>query len=90
MPRKESKTPVPLISEPVPIFETFTTGIANTDHCGDFVRLTFYVDRPLVGTPVVERAVVARLIVPSAAYASMLDALADPRADQEPGRVASG
>ncbi len=82
MPRK-APPPVPLITEPVPIFETFTTGVANADDCGDFIRLTFYVDRPLVGTPESERAVVVRLIVPRHAYASVVEALAA-------GRAASG
>lgn len=84
MSMKESTTPVPLLTEPVPIFETFTTGIADTDDCGDFVRLTFYVDRPVVGTPAIERAVVARLIVPSGAYASVVDALAVARPEPQP------
>ena len=60
--------PAPLMSEPVPIFETFVTGVAEARDCGDFVRVAFYVDRPLTGTCETERAIVARLIIPRGAY----------------------
>ena len=66
----------PIVTEPVPIFETFVTGIAAAEDCGDFFRVSFYVDRPLVGTHESERAIVARLIIPSALYGNMVDALA--------------
>ena len=74
MAEKEMK-PAPLLSEPVPIFETFVTGVAEARDCGDFVHLTFFVDRPVTGTPEMERAVVARLIVPRGAYRSLLSGL---------------
>ena len=51
------------------------TGVAEARDCGDFVRLTFFVDRPVTGTPEMERAVVARLIVPRGAYQSVLSGL---------------
>jgi len=78
--------PAPLLSEPVPIFETFVTGIAEAADCGDFVRLTFFVDRPLAGTPETERAIVARLIVPRSAYDGVVARLTC--AAPEPQRLA--
>lgn len=66
----------PLLTEPVPIFETFVTGVANAENCGDFLRLTFFVDRPVTRTPATERAVVARLVVPQAFYRELVDDLA--------------
>lgn len=77
------------VTEPVPVFETFTTGVASVDNCGDFRRVTFFVDRPLVGTSVMERAVIARLIVPSGIYADMVDALAAGAFDPDHLAVAS-
>lgn len=51
-----------LLTEPVPIFETFCSGIAEVTDLGSAVRITCWVDRPVVGTSATERAVVARLI----------------------------
>jgi hypothetical protein len=76
----------PLLSEPVPIFETFVTGVAEARDCGDFVRVAFYVDRPLTGTCETERAIVARLIVPRGAYGEVLAGLR--LAEAEPARRA--
>ena len=77
------------LTEPVPVFETFVTGVAEVDDCRDFFRVTFYVDRTLVGTPESERAIVARLVIPSALYASVADALASPDSERPPLAVAS-
>ncbi|MHA1560272.1 MAG: hypothetical protein ACTSWI_06330 [Alphaproteobacteria bacterium] len=81
--------PAPIVTEPVPIFETFVTGIAAAEDCGDFFRVSFYVDRPLVGTHESERAIVARLIVPSALYGSIVDALAVAKSNNPSLAVAS-
>lgn len=72
---EKTEKPAPLLSEPVPIFETFVTGVAEARDCGDFVRVTFFVDRPVTGTPETERAVVARLIVPRGSYETVLSRL---------------
>jgi hypothetical protein len=80
--------PATLLSEPVPIFETFVTGVAEARDCGDFVRVAFYVDRPVTGTPETERAVVARLIVPRGAYETVLAGLRLAEAEPERRAVA--
>ena len=64
-----------IVTEPVPIFETFVTGVASAEDCGDFYRVSFYVDRPLIGTVESERAIVARIIVPSTLYEGIVAAL---------------
>lgn len=67
---------VPLMTEPVPIFETFCTGIAEVSDLGPVVRVTCYVDRPVTGTNETERAVVARLALSNEAAATLAGALA--------------
>lgn len=73
-----------LIAEPVPIFETFTTGIAEINDCGDFVRVAYFVDRPLSGTLETERAIVARLIIPTSAYSGIVEAMSNVRPADPP------
>lgn len=60
-----------LLTEPVPIFETFCSGIAEVTDLGAAVRVTCWVDRPVVGTSATERAVVARLILTREAAKSL-------------------
>jgi hypothetical protein len=79
----------PIVTEPVPIFETFVTGVASAEDCGDFFRVSFYVDRPLIGTPESERAIVARIVVPSRLYEGIVEALAVPESDSPSLAVAS-
>ena len=85
---KDQVKPAPLVTEPVPIFETFVTGVASADDCGDFIRVTLVVDRPLVGTPATERAVVTRLIVPAGIYSGIVEALASAEPDRQDLAVA--
>lgn len=75
----------PIVSEPVPIVDVFATGLAEIERGDGFIRLTFYADRALVieGDEIVpvtgtERMVVARLVLPSAAYQDILRRLAWP------------
>lgn len=79
----------PIVTEPVPIFETFVTGVASAEDCGDFFRVSFYVDRPLVGTPESERAIVARIIIPNGLYEGIVAALAVADSDSPSLAVAS-
>lgn len=68
---EKTPPPAPLLTEPVPIFETFATGLNEIADCGGYVRLTWHVDRPVVGTPEIERAVVSRLIISPTALAEL-------------------
>ena len=65
-----------LLSEPVPIFETFCDDIAEVSDLGSVVRVTCSVVRPVSGTAAQERAVVSRLVLTPEAARSLSDALA--------------
>lgn len=72
----------PPLTEPVPIFETFCTGVAEVADLGSVVRVTCYVDRPLAGTKESERAVVARLVLSADAATALARKLAVTEAQQ--------
>lgn len=64
----QSRVPslVPLI-EAVPVAEVFATGVAEVEHYGEFVRLTFFSEHTTVDGEH-ERIIVARLVMPHVAY----------------------
>jgi hypothetical protein len=93
----EERQAAPPLIEPVPVSDTFATGMAwKEEHERGFVRLTFYADRasafdnamrPI--TP--ERIVVARIVIPTDTYrrivAVAIEAECDRRLPGEPAHM---
>ena len=72
--RRDVNAP-PLI-EPIPLTEIFATGLAPVDHCGEYVRLTFYSERDL-GQGDIEHVAVAVLVLPNVAFHRMARKVTD-------------
>ena len=55
------------LSEPVPLLDIFATG-RDVFMFGDFVRIVFWSEQPMLGSDVVERVAVAKIVVPRATW----------------------
>lgn len=59
------------LNEPIPISEVFATGMLPVEHCGEFVRITYFSEQPVIGFDERERIVVCKIVIPISHYRAM-------------------